>query len=61
MSGFTTALNEVSGDGTLHSGHGGFEIKSLMESLGAVKVISQPEEEFPVAYRLTFRKFETQQ
>lgn len=61
MSGFTTALNEVSGDGTLHSGHGGFEIKSLMESLGAVKVISQPEAEFPVAYRLTFRKFETQQ
>lgn len=56
MSGFTTALNENSKDGTLHSGQGGFEIKSLMEGMGSVEVISQPEEEFPVLYKLTFEK-----
>lgn len=56
MSGFTTALNEDSSEGTLHSGQGGFEIKSLMEGLGSVKVISQPDEEFPVVYQLTFEK-----
>lgn len=61
MSGFTTALNEDASDGTLHSGQGGFEIKSLMEGLGTVEVISQPDEEFPVIYKLTFEKtnFET--
>ena len=61
MSGFTTALNENAFDGTLHSGQGGFEIKSLMEDLGTVEVISQPEAEFPVIYKLTFEKtnFET--
>lgn len=61
MSGFTTALNENASDGTLHSGQGGFEIKSLMEGLGAVEVISQPDAEFPVIYKLTFEKtnFET--
>lgn len=61
MSGFTTALNENAHDGTLHSGQGGFEIKSLMEGLGAVEVISQPDAEFPVIYKLTFEKtnFET--
>ena len=61
MSGFTTALNEDASDGTLHSGQGGFEIKSLMEGLGTVEVISQPDAEFPVIYKLTFEKtnFET--
>lgn len=61
MSGFTTALNENAHDGTLHSGQGGFEIKSLMEGLGTVEVISQPDAEFPVIYKLTFEKtnFET--
>lgn len=56
MSGFTTALNQDSSDGTLHSGQGGFEIKSLMEGLGSVKVISEPDSEFPVIYKLTFEK-----
>lgn len=56
MSGFTTALNENASDGTLHSGQGGFEIKSLMEGLGTVEVISQPDAEFPVIYKLTFEK-----
>ncbi|MBD5387249.1 N-6 DNA methylase [bacterium] len=61
MSGFTTALNEDASDGTLHSGQGGFEIKSLMEGLGTVEVVSQPDAEFPVIYKLTFEKtnFET--
>ena len=63
MSGFTTALNKDAADGNLHSGQGGFEIKSLMEGLGlgSVEVISQPDEEFPVIYKLTFEKtnFET--
>lgn len=54
MSGFSTALNESSSEGTLHSGQGGFEIKSLMEGLGSVEVKSEPDEEFPVIYRLTF-------
>lgn len=56
MSGFTTALNENSKEGTLHSGQGGYEIKSLMEGVGSVEVISQPDEEFPVVYKLTFEK-----
>lgn len=63
MSGFTTALNKDAADGNLHSGQGGFEIKSLMEGLGlgSAEVISQPDAEFPVIYKLTFEKtnFET--
>lgn len=61
MSGFSTALNEDRGDGKLHSGQGGFEIKSLMEGLGSVEVISAPDSDFPVIYKLTFEKtnFET--
>lgn len=61
MSGFTTSLNEDASDGTLHSGQGGFEIKSLMEGLGSVEVISNPESNFPVIYKLIFEKtnFET--
>lgn len=56
MSGFSTALNEDGGDGTLHSGQGGFEIKSLMEGLGSVEIISEPDADFPVIYKLTFEK-----
>lgn len=56
MSGFTTALNQDAENGTLHSGQGGFEIKSLMEGLGSVEVISEPDSEFPVIYKLTFEK-----
>lgn len=56
MNGFSTALNEDAADGTLHSGQGGFEIKSLMEGLGKAEVISQPNAEFPVIYKLTFEK-----
>lgn len=61
MRGFSTALNENDSYGNFHSGQGGFEIKSLMEGLGTVEVISQPEAEFPVIYKLTFEKtnFET--
>lgn len=56
MSGYSTALNEDAPDGTLHSGHGCFQIKSLMEGLGSVDIISEPDEEFPVIYKLTFKK-----
>ncbi len=56
MSGFTTALHGKAEDGTTHSGQGGFEIKSLMEGLGSVEVISVPDSEFPVVYKLTFEK-----
>lgn len=56
MSGFSTALNEDATNGNLHSGLGGFEIKSLMEGLGTVEVISQPDAEFPVIYKLKFEK-----
>lgn len=59
MSGFSTSLNESSSDGTLHSGHGGFEIKSLMEGLGSVEVLSEPSAEFPVIYKLTFTNTNT--
>lgn len=59
MSGFSTALNECSSEGTLHSGQGGYEIKSLMEGLGSVEVKSEPDAEFPVIYRLTFTKTNT--
>lgn len=59
MSGFSTAFNESSSDGTLHSGQGGFEIKSLMEGLGSVEVKSEPDAEFPVIYRLTFTNTNT--
>lgn len=59
MSGFSTAFNESSSEGTLHSGQGGFEIKSLMEGLGSVEVKSEPDAEFPVIYRLTFTNTNT--
>ena len=56
MNGFSTALNENGLDGTLHSGQGGYEIKLLMEGLGNVEVISRPNTDFPVIYKLTFEK-----
>lgn len=54
MSDFSTALKQKASDGSLHFGIGGFEIKSLMEGLGSVEVISQPKAEFPVIYKLIF-------
>lgn len=59
MSGFSTSLNEIAADGTLHSGQGGFEIKSLMEGLGSVEILSEPDTEFPVIYKLTFTNTNT--
>lgn len=59
MSGFSTSLNESAADGTLHSGQGGFEIKSLMDGLGSVEILSDPEAEFPVIYKLTFTNTNT--
>lgn len=59
MSGFSTSLNEIAADGTLHSGQGGFEIKSLMEGLGSVEILSEPEAEFPVIYKMTFTNTNT--
>ncbi len=61
MNGFSTALNKDTSDGTIHSGHGGYEIKTLMEGIGNVQIISEPDSEFPVIYKLTFEKtnFET--
>ena len=54
MSDFSTALKQKANDGSLHFGIGGYEIKSLMEGFGSVEVISQPDAEFPVIYKLTF-------
>lgn len=59
MSGFSTSLNEIAADGTLHSGQGGFEIKSLMDGLGSVEILSEPDAEFPVIYKLTFTNTNT--
>ena len=56
MSGFTTALHKGDSVKSQHFGQGGFEIKSLMEGFGNVEIISQPEEEYPVIYKLTFEK-----
>lgn len=56
MSGYSTELNTNGSDGNLHSGIGGFEIKSLMEGFGSVEVMSLPESDFPVIYKLTFNK-----
>ena len=47
--GFSMALNEKG-----HQGTGGAETKSIMSELGDVEVISNPEDKFPVGYKLTF-------
>lgn len=52
--GFTTALNPSNHMGIIHSGQGGFEIKELMEGIGTVRVISDPDSEFSVRYELVF-------
>jgi type I restriction enzyme M protein len=52
--GFTTELSSNNKNGKIHSGQGGFEIKELMNGLGKVKVISDPDSEYPVIYELTF-------
>lgn len=59
MSGFSTALNEDSAEGGHHFGQGGFEIKSLMEKVGSAEIISEPDAEFPVIYKLTFTNTNT--
>ena len=56
MSGFTTSLNETSSDGRIHSGTGGYEVKLLMEGIGNVEVLSDPDGKYPVVYKLTFEK-----
>lgn len=56
MSGFTTSLNETSSDGRIHSGTGGYEVKLLMEGIGNVEVLSDPDSKYPVVYKLTFEK-----
>ncbi len=48
--GFSTALN-LGG----HQGIGGDEIKTIMSKLGSVEIISNPQDTFPVGYKLTFK------
>lgn len=39
-----------------HSGIGGYQIKKLMERFGgSVELVSQPDNDFPVVYRMTFK------
>lgn len=53
--GFSTKLNE---DG--HGGHGGGEIAALMKAnKGFAEVLSSPDEEYTVTYRLTFQDTNT--
>lgn len=45
----------VSTGGGEHAGIGAYQVRNLMEEFGGhVEIISAPEEEFPVTYRLTF-------
>lgn len=60
MRGFTTSLNEDSGNNSVHSGQGGFEIKTLMEGYGKAEILSYPGNEFSVVYKLTFEKTNTE-
>ena len=54
MSDFSTSLKQKANDGSEHFGIGGYEIKSLMEDYGSVKIESKPSSEFPVIYTLSF-------
>lgn len=56
MRGFTTALNSDYGQDSVHFGQGGFEIKSLMNGYGKAEIINNSGDEFPVVYKLTFEK-----
>lgn len=50
-----TVYGQTSGDTNTHFGIGGYEIKRLMEEFGdSVEIISSPEEEFTVTYKLIF-------
>ena len=48
--GFSTMFN-VNG----HNGIGGSELKSIMEKFGNIEIISNPNERFPITYKLTFK------
>lgn len=48
--GFSTMFN-VNG----HNGIGGSETKSIMKKMGDIEIISNPDERFPVTYKLTFK------
>lgn len=60
--GYTTALNEIdttSSDGSVHSGIGGYDIRNILKKYhGDVEIISNPESDFPVMYRITFNNVE---
>lgn len=46
----------TSGHRDKHSGIGGYQIKKLMERFGGTaEFVSQPNDEFPITYRLTFK------
>lgn len=50
-----TIYGQTSGDSNTHFGIGGYEIKKLMEEFGdKLEIISEPENEFTVTYRLIF-------
>jgi hypothetical protein len=50
-----TIYGQTSGDTNTHFGIGGYEIKRLMEEFGdKVQIVSNPESEFPVTYKLIF-------
>lgn len=56
MRGYTTSLNKDGVDNNIHSGQGGYEIKTLMDGYGKAEVISNPGSPFSVVYKLTFEK-----
>ena len=50
-----TVYGQTSGNSNTHFGIGGYEIKKLMEEFGdKLEIISEPENEFTVIYRLIF-------
>lgn len=50
-----TVYGNTSGDTRTHFGIGGYEIKRLMEEFGdEVEIVSEPEKEFTVTYKLIF-------
>lgn len=50
-----TIYGQTSGDTNKHFGIGGYEIKRLMEEFGdKVQIISNPDSEFPLTYKLIF-------
>lgn len=50
-----TIYGQTSGDTTIHSGTGGYEVKRLMEEFGDnVEIIADAKSEFPIKYKLVF-------